>query len=146
MVVAFGGSEVLLELQRWLDKDERLKEMIAGFGKGYAMSDEEIRAFSKGRIADKRELSWKVYAVQMIAYGAKYYKDPKLGAAAWGLILDTAKEYCPGGVLKPAAVETPDYPVRAEEIPGLSTNNAAQLPLAYFAARELIPEYLPERF
>jgi hypothetical protein len=146
MVVAFGGSEVLLELQRWLDKDERLKEMIADFGRGYAMSDEEIRVFSKGRLPDKRELSWKVYAAQMIAYGARYYKDPKLGAAAWGLILDTAKEFCPAGFLQPAAVEASDYPVEAEEVPGLSTNNAAQLSLAYFAARELIPEYVPERF
>jgi hypothetical protein len=33
-----------------------------------------------------------------------------------------------------------------EEIPGLSTNNAAQIPLAYFAAVELIPEYMPEHF
>jgi hypothetical protein len=146
MVVAFGGSEVLLELQRWLDKDDRLKQMIADFGKGYAMSDEEIRVFSKGRLPDKRELSWKVYAAQMIAYGARYYRDPKLGAAAWGLILDTAREFCPAGVLQPAAVEARDYPVEAEEIPGLSTNNAAQLALAYFAARELIPEYTPERF
>ncbi|GHV86789.1 hypothetical protein AGMMS50255_0850 [Spirochaetia bacterium] len=146
MVVAFGGSEVLLELQRWLGDDKRLKQMIADFGKGYTMTDEEIRAFSKGRLEDKHEMSAKVYSAQMISFGAKYYQDPKMGAKAWDLILDTIREFCPDGILKPVQVDSLEYPIPEEEIPGLSTNNAAQLPLAYFAARELIPEFMPKSF
>jgi hypothetical protein len=146
MVVAFGGSEVLLELERWLDGDKRLKQMIADFGKAYVMSDEEIRDFSGGRLQDKHEMSWKVYAAHLIAYGARHYRDPELGAKAWSLIIEGIKEISRNEKLNLNQVNPVDYPVPAEEIPGLSTNNAAQIPLAYFAAAELIPEYMPERF
>jgi len=35
--------------------------------------------------------------------------------------------------------------VPVEEVPLLSSNNAAQISLAYFAAAELIPEYMPDK-
>ena len=146
MVVAFGGSEVLLELERWLDDDLRLKEMIAQFGKGYTMNDDEIKVFTQGRLEDKHELSWKVYAAHIIAYAARHYKDPILGKKAWELIFDEYKNISQDGKLNVQKVNSLNYAVPVEEVPGLSTNNAAQISLAYFAAAELIPEYMPESF
>jgi hypothetical protein len=144
MVVAFGGSEVLLELERWLPGDKKLKEMIAQFGKGYTMNDEEIKAFTQGRLTDKHEMSQKVYAAHLIAYAARHYKDPTLGARAWELIIEEMKKISLHNKLNVVKVHSLDYPVPVEEVPGLSTNNAAQISLAYYAAAELIPEYMPE--
>jgi hypothetical protein len=89
-------------------------------------------------------MSWKVYAAHLIAYGA--YQDPAPGAKAWNLITEGVKEISRNEKLNVNPVNPTDYPAPVEEIPGLSTNNAARIPLAYFAAPELVPGYIPEYF
>ena len=146
MVLGFGGSEVLLELERWLDDDKRLKEMIAQFGKGYTMNDEEIGEFTKDRVKDKHEMALRLPAAHVVAYGARHYRDPEMGKKAWELVIGAMKEISLNGRLNVVKANSPDYPVPVEEVPGLSSNNASQLSLAYFAVAEMIPEYMPDSF
>lgn len=139
MVVALGGAEVFLELCRHYDPDGKLQKAFADFGKGYAMSDEEIAAFTGGRVADKHEMgATRVLAARLMAYGAAYYRDAALGERAWELLLAATQK------LRYQPVPPLESPTPTEECLGLTTNDAAQLALSYYETLALIPEYLPQ--
>ena len=146
MIMAFGGAEVFFELMRIFPEDKRLPEMLAEFGRAYAMDDEEICTWTDGRVPDKSHFSMKIYTVKMMSWAAHYYKDKTLAERVWRELINYARDIAKHD-LSALQIETVDELhslCYTEDIPELTTNAVAQFSLAVFQALELIAEYLPD--
>ena len=146
MIMAFGGAEVFFELMRLFPEDKRLPEMLAEFGRAYAMNDEEISAWTEGRVSDKSHFSMKIYTVKMMSWAAHYYKDRDLADKVWGKLMRFAQKIGTSDLtgLQLDTVDKLHSLTHVEECASLTTNAAAQFALAVFQALELIAEYIPD--
>lgn len=140
MIIAFGGPQTWLEIAEVLDHDQ-FRDMLAEFGRFYALADEEKRNLTDGALSE-RHFSWPMMATGMMAFAARHYGDAELARKAWRILLDDAGD----DLLLPFDETIQDAstwrPVK--ELPGLSTNGASQWSLNVLLCLELLgpPEAL----
>lgn len=120
MIICFGAPQVWIETANLLE-DDVFKEMLAEFGKVYAMSNEEKEEYSKGQFNDKH-FAWPMFASGLMAYAANYYQDEELAQIAWDHLL---KEELSGMQL-PLEVNTIERWQTINEVPWITTNTVSQ--------------------
>ena len=139
MVISFGAPQVWLELAENI-KNDGWNEMLAEFGRFYALSDKEKLIESGGDLNDKH-FAWPMFATGMMAYAANYYKDEDLAKKIWDILLDPDKSGIPVPVLETLNEVKTWKNIR--EMPWISTNVVSQWCLNLMLCLELIGEYLP---
>ena len=150
---ATGGSHLSIcqgSEQTWLEMtdllgDEDWNRMLANYGCFYPLSNEEQNRISEGRIG-KREFAYPFMAAGVIAYGASYYDDEKLGRLVWKILKDALKTEFGESTLKTEIIENAGNRRTLTEIPGVSTNSVSQWCLNTIVALELAGKWLPESF
>ncbi|MCZ0704339.1 hypothetical protein J2T56_002688 [Natronobacillus azotifigens] len=140
MIIAFGAPQVWLELVDLLD-DQTFKNMVAEFGRVYAMTNEEKQKFSGGKLTNNH-FHWPMFASGLMAYSAKYDHDLTLAKTAWKHLLDQKVSGVP---LPISPVEGTSYRTLLE-IPWITTNVVAQWSLNIFLALSYASEVLDEVF
>ena len=85
-------------------------------------------------------------AAGVIAYGANYYDDEKLGRQVWKILKDAMTTEFGQDSLKSRIAENAGNHEKLEEIPGVSTNSVSQWCLNVIVALEFAEKWLPERF
>ena len=100
---------------------------------------------SEGRIG-KREFAYPFMAAGVIAYGAAYYDDEKLGRLVWKILKDALKTEFGESTLKTEIIENAGNQRNLTEIPGVSTNSVSQWCLNTIVALEFAGKWLPESF
>ena len=143
MVISFGAPEVLIEYAEAKGND-KLRQMIAEFGRYYTYTNEEMLERSNGRLHEKR-FAWRMFATTMMAYAAKYYQDESLAQRAWHFLLDPELSGVPKD---PAAtLRAVNNWKTVEEMPWVTTNVVSQWCLNTIMCLELIGGSLPsERY
>ncbi len=139
-----GSEQTWLEMTLLLD-DENWNKMLADYGCFYPLSNEEQNRISEGRIG-KREFSYPFMAAGVIAYGAGYYDDEKLGKKVWEILKDAENTEFGECTLKSVTVENAGNQRYLTEIPGVSTNSVSQWCLNVIVALEFAEKWLPESF
>ena len=139
-----GSEQTWLEMTLLMD-DENWNKMLADYGCFYPLSNEEQNRISEGRIG-KREFSYPFMAAGVIAYGAHYYDDEKLGKQVWKILKDAMTTEFGQDSLKSRIVENAGNHEKLEEIPGVSTNSVSQWCLNVIVALEFAEKWLPESF
>ena len=141
MIISLGAPQVWLELAENIDNNE-WKEMLAEFGRFYALSSEEMEAESEGKLNEKY-FSWPMFATGMMAYAAKHYQDEELARKTWDILLDPIKSGIPIPVEE--TLQKALTWKEIEEMPWISTNVVSQWSLNVMLCLELIGDYLPEK-
>lgn len=142
MVISFGAPQVWLELADNINHLE-WKEMLAEFGRFYALEGEEKETESEGLLSE-RHFSWPMFATGMMAYAAKFYQDHQLAEKVWDILLDPEKSGIPIPVEN--TIQSSMIWKEIIEMPWISTNVVSQWCLNIMLCLELIGEYLPEKY
>jgi len=120
-------------------------KMLADYGCFYPLSNEEQNRITSGLIGG-RQFSYPFMAAGVIAYGAHYYKDEKLGRKVWEIIKDSLDTELGQNCIETIEVKNAGNQAVLNEIPKVSTNVFAQWCLNVIVALEFAKEYLPESF
>lgn len=139
MIISFGAPQVWLELTDSLEKEE-WKELLAEFGRFYALPDEEKRQLSEGKLYDQH-FSWPVFATGLMGYAADYKQDEGLARHAWEVLLNEEISGVPLPMQE--TLQSVNIWKKVEEMPWISTNIASQWCLNIILCLEFIAEYLP---
>jgi hypothetical protein len=134
MIISFGGPQVWIELANLLEDDE-FKEMIAEFGKVYAMTNEEKLKFSDGKLSNEH-FHWPMFASGLMSFAANYYDDEHLAKIAWNNLLDESIS----GVKLPIEANIRNDGRGISEIPWITTNVASQWSLNMMMALKYIKD------
>lgn len=139
-----GSEQTWLEMTLLLD-DPEWDKMLADYGCFYPLSNEEQNRITGGLIGG-RQFSYPFMAAGVIAYGAHYYKDERLGKKVWEIIKDSLDTELGQNCIETIEVKNAGNQAVLNEIPKVSTNVFAQWCLNVMVALEFAKEYLPESF
>ena len=134
MVIAFGAPQVFMELAELLD-DDKFRDMIAEFGRVYAMSDEEKKAYSNGDL-EERKFSWPMFSAAVVAYAAQRNNNADLAKFAWDTLL-SGEHF----TLPVVSCNVDDFK-NLKEVSWITTNAVAQWALNAIVCLELIGDRL----
>lgn len=140
MVIAFGAPQVWLELASLIEHDT-FDDMIAEFGRVYAMNDDEKRRYSGGQFSENH-FHWPMFASGLIGYAANRDNRPDLAAKAWDLLL---KEELSGVPLPIEEKEINGW-AKLKEIDWITTNVVSQWSLNMLMCLTYIKDYLPDDY
>ena len=137
LAICMGGPQTWMELADKLS-DDKLKNMLAEFGRFYFLSSEEKQKEGKG-LKRAGAYSFPYMAAAMGAYAAKEYKDENLAYKVWKELIGALPQ---GGFDKKMVKYYNND--KLEEIVHISTNFASQWCLNTIVCLELIKEYIPK--
>lgn len=139
MIISFGAPQVWMELAENIEHEE-WRDMLAEFGRFYALTGEEKEEQSEGAL-NERHFAWPMFATGMMAYAAKHNQDEALAKRAWEILLQPELSGIPIPVEN--TVQKAMIWKEIEEMPWISTNVVSQWSLNIMLCLELIGEYLP---
>ena len=135
LTISQGAPEVWMELSKMLDEPE-WDRMLAEYGRFYLLPPEE-KVKQTGLPVKGKGWSFPIFACSMAAFAARYYGDAGLAAKVWEIVEnDEALSF------RKERVSGREYVRPVTEIPGLSTNTAAQWTLNTIQCLELIGDAL----
>src|SRR5699024_7944024 len=121
MIISFGAPQVWLELADSIE-NQTWADMLAEFGRFYALEDEEKRLETDGVLYDQH-FAWPVFATGLMAYAAKHYDDERLAKKAWDILLTPEISGVPLPMQE--TLRTVNTWKKVEELPWISTNIAS---------------------
>lgn len=140
--ICMGGIETWMELADMLE-DEKLKDMLADYGRFYMLSPEEKAQETNGAIY-KRSFSFPFFASALAAYSVRRRKDEELAdLTVKHLLYALANDTDTSGFTSTVYEECADGR-KLSEIPWIKTNFTAQWCLNTIVALEFLREYLPD--
>lgn len=138
MIISFGAPQVWLELADSIE-NQTWADMLAEFGRFYALEDEEKRLETDGVLYDQH-FAWPVFATGLMAYAAKHYDDERLAKKAWDILLTPEISGVPLPMQE--TLRTVNTWKKVEELPWISTNIASQWCLNVILCLEFIGTHL----
>lgn len=120
MIIAFGAPEVWYDLIDILD-DDVFKDMLAEFGRVYAMTEADKRAFSDGEL-NNNHFHWPMFASSLMIYSGCHDNNLEVIKKGWKQLLDKQISGIP---LDLTIITEQTYEV-LDEMPWITTNVVSQ--------------------
>lgn len=140
--ICMGGPQVWLETADMLGIDA-LRKFLVDLGDFYFLPKEKKEELTDGKIVN-RPFNCPMLACTVTGYAASKLQKKELADQTWQMLRDNLNRFCGTGGFEPKVYAVGDDGREYKEIPGISTNDAAQWCLNVIMCLEFIKEYMPK--